>query len=84
MGASAACMYAILYFAYHKKQTLLEKYKDNLIFLRRFINNILGIWIDDGDNNKWENFQKDLNNYGKLKWTVEERCKEKHFLDMTI
>jgi hypothetical protein len=84
MGTSAACMYAILYFAYHERRTLLTTYKDNLIFLRRFIDNILGIWINDGDTGKWENFQKDLNNYGKLKWKVEERCKEINFLDMTI
>jgi hypothetical protein len=84
MGTSAACMYAILYFAYHERRTLLTKYKDNLIFLRRFIDDILGIWIDDGDNTKWENFQKDLNDYGKLKWKIEERCKETNFLDMTI
>jgi hypothetical protein len=71
MGTSTAVNYAVLYVVLLKTQILLKKYKSNLLFLKRFIDNIIGVWIETKNPNAWEDFQTDLNTFGSLKWTCE-------------
>ncbi len=43
MRTPAACIYATLYYGVHEN-TLLTKYKDDIILLKRFIDDMFGIW----------------------------------------
>ena len=66
MGTSAACMWATIYFAIHKMGTLQPTYGHKMLLFKRFIDNIFGIWIDDGRGDDWQDFQKETNNFGGI------------------
>ena len=84
MGTSAACMWATIYYAIHEMGLLIPKYSVNLMFLVRFIDDMLGLWLDDGDFSKWESFKEDVNDFGILTWEFEEPRDSVDFLDLTI
>ena len=84
MGTSAACMWATIYYAVHEITTLIPKYKNNLLLFKRFIDDMFGIWIDDGTPNAWENFKLDTDDFGILTWEFEEPALSVAFLDLTI
>jgi hypothetical protein len=67
MGTSTACMYATLYYAYHERLTLLSTFSTKLLYFRRFIDDIFGIWWDARDHTSWSNFQASLL-FGSLTW----------------
>eukprot|EP00978_Attheya_sp_CCMP212_P046668 scaffold404316_cov63-Attheya_sp.AAC.1 len=71
MGISAACMYATLYYAYHEHTVLLEKYALNLLYFKRYIDDILGVWFPHPDSlHTWDDFLRDMNDFGLLQWTA--------------
>ena len=72
MGTSAVCMWATIYFAVHEMGTLVPRHGKHLPLLLQFIGNIIGIWVGDPSGIKWEDFKKDINNFGILTWTFEE------------
>jgi hypothetical protein len=84
MGVSPSCMYATLYFAVHE-ETLLTKYPELRLY-KRYIDDVIGIWIPRTihDDSRWQQFQKDMNNFGRLRWTFSERTQTVNFLDLTI
>ena len=84
MGTSAACMWATIYYAVHEIGILIPKYQNNLLLFKRFIDDIFGIWIDDGTIDAWENFKADTDNFGILTWEFEEPSQSVAFLDLTI
>ena len=85
MGTPCAYIYATIFFAWFERQTILRKYKRNLLMYNRQIDDIFGIWIDDNSNpNKWTEFKHDLNIQCKLEWNTEELSDEVNFLDLTI
>lgn len=85
MGTPCACIYAILFFAYFERTILLRKYRLNLLFYKRQIDDILGIWVDTpGQCNQWENFKSDLNSVCNLDWTTTSLSKKVDSLDLTI
>ena len=90
MGTPCACMLASIYFAYHERTLILPKYKQNIIFYKRFIDDVFCLWNDDLEqtnlisNNTFANFQSDMNNFGKLKWEFEELTHKTTFLDLNI
>ena len=63
------------------KYCLLTKYKEDLIFLRRFIDDLFGIWI--GTDERWKEFVADLG-FGRLTWTSISPRDSVDFLDLTI
>jgi hypothetical protein len=74
MGTPPAVTYATLYFTPHETQ-LLQRYPE-LKFYKRYIDDIIGIWVPIDiatDESRWQAYQSDLNNYGKLKWEVSQR-----------
>lgn len=83
MGTSCACMYATLYTALHERKNLIPKFQTNLYFLRRFIDDKFGIWLETTDQ-AWNDFQREMNNFGILVWKVEPLANEVDFLDLTI
>ena len=84
MGTSATVMWATIYFAYHEVHTILPKYGHLLLYFKRYIDDIFGIWV--GNKLEWTLFAKDLNNFGILKWNIDEvfPSKSVNFLDMTL
>jgi hypothetical protein len=67
------------------KNTEME-FHPNLLYYRRYIDDILGIWIPSIDNNTrtWERFKSKLNSWGPLKWIIEEPSNNMHFQDLNI
>ena len=86
MGTSTACKLATLYFGYHERTTIIPRYSPFLPYLSRFIDDKLGALGHGsaGSQEAFENFNRDMNNFGRLKWIVEELSDEVNFLDLTI
>ena len=91
MGTPCACMIASVYFAYHERKVLLPKYDKNIIFYKRFIDDIFCIWrpthrnnLDPTDTTQFDSFKNDLNTFGKLKWKTEQLSTSTTFLDLDI
>ena len=87
MGTPPAPTYATIYYAVHE-DTFIDRFKPNLAFYGRYIDDVIGIWIpdDDPDEDKrlWELFQNSMNGFGKLTWEFAERSKSVDYLDLTI
>lgn len=82
MGTSCACAYATLYWGYIERKYILPKWKQNLLFLRRFIDDKFGIWL--GTTETFTEFINDLNSYSTLKWETDGLKTSTNFLDLTI
>ena len=85
MGTPCACIYATLFFGFHERQLLFQKYKENLILYKRQIDDIFIIWRPTSPNNEeWIAFKNDLNNCSSLNWETEELGTKTNFLDLTL
>jgi hypothetical protein len=96
MGTPAAPLYSILTYGYYENTTILNNFKTNLLYYKRFIDDIFSIWIDYDNSGKisaqsrtdptkpWERFKHTLNQFGSLKWNVEPLTESTNFLDITI
>ena len=69
MGTPTDCMLATIYYGIHENTYLIPKYKRNIPFLKRFIDDMKGVFLvyDNSDLDKWQEFHNDLP-YGKLTW----------------
>jgi hypothetical protein len=65
MGTPCACLYATLYYAAHERNSILPRHSTNLLYYRRFIDDIFGIWV--GTNDECTLFQQQLP-FGQLQW----------------
>jgi len=54
-----------------------------IFFYRRYIDDILGIWVESSKTN-WQEFKVKLNQFGTLKRNIEELTKHTNFLDLQI
>ena len=81
MGTIVAVKYATIYYASHENNTLIPKYQNQMLYYKRFIDDIFIIWLPGRFS--WEDLQQDLS-FGRMTWTVEKPKKETHFLDLTI
>ncbi len=91
MGTSAACIWATIYYAIHENECILPRYSQHLYEgkLLRFIDDIFGIWISDGETHQeteqpWINFCCDLQSFGLLRWDVSKLSTSLAFLDLNI
>ena len=84
MGTSCACMWATIYFWVHESSNLLPHHSKNLLLLKRYIDDMIGIWLCDGTALSWEQFKEETNNFGILTWDFEEPSTRVDFLDLTI
>jgi hypothetical protein len=82
MGTSCACMYATLYYALHERQSILRQHGRRLLYFKRFIDDIIGIWIG-GNTPAWTQLQTDLA-FGKLRWETTKLTTSVIFLDLEI
>ena len=83
MGTSAAVMWETLYFGYHEKKTLIPKCGNHMLYFKRFIDAIIGIWLID-DTSAWDDFKIDVNVFGILTWEIGDLGMPVGFLDLTL
>jgi hypothetical protein len=89
MGTPAACAYATISFGQHENVNILPNFQPQLLYYKRYIDNIFGIWVPPPRNNKlatwtWNAFKAALNSWGKLEWIIEEPSLKTTFLDLNI
>jgi hypothetical protein len=85
MGTPVACAYATITYGHFENTVILPNYSANLLFYRRYIDDIFGIWLQSPNNTStWRNFKSDLNKWGNLKLEIEELSRQTHFLDLNI
>ena len=88
MGTPAAVLWAIIYFHWPETKVLIPKHGENMPLLTRFIDDIFAIVLVGGEDgfqpSEWNDFKKDLNNYGVLKWTIQEPSMSVYYLDLTV
>jgi hypothetical protein len=77
MGTPVACTYATITFGHFENTVLLSTFKWHLLFFKRYIDDIIGIWIPPNDNDPgpWDYFKTKLNEWGNLRWKIEEPSK---------
>lgn len=87
MGTPPAPPWATIFFGIHELQLLKEFTVDRLPYYKRFIDDIVGIWLKHPDpvedETLWTAF-KDRVNDGGLEWILTERGKRIDFMDLTI
>ena len=93
MGTPCACVYATLFYAYFEQTYILPKYKNNILFYVRTIDDIFCVWNDNHtnhtnnpntQNNTFNQLKQDLDNQCKLTWNTKELSNQTNFLDLTI
>jgi len=82
MGTSCACAYVTLYWGYIERKLIIPKWKDKLLFLRRFIDDKLGVWV--GTPKDFNDFITDINAYSQLQWETTGLSNTTNFLDLTV
>jgi hypothetical protein len=87
MGMSPAPTISNLYMAIYEEMQVLKFLPLIILYLRRFIDDGLGIWLHDPDpatdEKNWTRFQDCLNRSG-LSWTFSERSHEVVFMDLRL
>jgi hypothetical protein len=85
MGTSSAVNYACLYVGLLEVRRLLPRWKTQLLFYKRFIDDGIGVWLDtDDEPDAWDTFFYCLNHWGTLKWTCDGHTDDLVFLDLQI
>ena len=86
MGTPAACSYATISYGQHENCNILPKFQSQLLYYKRYIDNIFGIWLPPSSNQLATRnaFKSELNNWGKLEWVIEEPSLKTVFLDLNI
>jgi len=89
MGTPCACMIATIYFGYYERKVILPKYKRNIIYYKRFIDDVFCIWKTDNTPTpttctEFNNLKNDMNKHGDLRWEFEKLSNEITFLDLKI
>jgi len=69
MGTPAAPLYSIITYGYYENTHILNTYQDNLIYYKRYIDDIFGIWIDY---TSWEEYKKNF----KSIWASPMECQK--------
>jgi hypothetical protein len=86
MGMPAACAYATISYGQHKNAVILPTFSSNLLYFKRYINDIFGIWLPPSNNKlaTWEAFKTCINNWGSLSWVIEEPSTTTNSLDLNL
>jgi len=86
MGTPAACAYATITSGQHENSRIFPTYSQHLLYYKRYIDDIFGIWIPPERNSQevWTTFKEEINNWGNLKWKVEDLSQQSVFLDLSI
>ena len=85
MGNPFICIWAVVHFALVKNLLLNRKFKSNLLFLVRFIDDMLLVWKEvrtEPDN--WRTFKVCLNKASNLNWEFTDLSDKLVFLGLEI
>ena len=87
MGAPPAPPWATIFFGIHE-ETVLTRFGTILQLYRRFIDDVIVIWLVDPDpakdSRQWTSFVALMQDYYGLDWIFEEMSKKVNYMDMTI
>lgn len=87
MGTPPAPAWATIFYALHENG-LIPRWIELLLFYKRFIDDVIGIWLVDADPVKdkqnWDKFCADMNDWHGLEWDCERPSKTVNFMDMTV
>ena len=88
MGTPTACLWAIIYYFWHEKHTLIPKYGNKMPLMVRYIDDLLGVALIGGEdglsNYEWSNFKRDMDDFGILTWEVNDPSTTVDYLDVTL
>ena len=86
MGTPVAPVLATLYLGYYEEMRIIPKYKDQLYFNKRYLDDIFLIWNDPLNNGTFlfNKFRATLRSIPGLTWTYEYHPQEANFLDLWI
>ncbi len=87
MGTPPAPPYATIYYGKYEAE-ILETHKNSLLLYRRFIDDVLGIFLlsdDPSDTQaRWETLQNDMNKSPGLSWEFSELTDRLDFMDLNL
>jgi hypothetical protein len=83
MGTPAAPLYSIITYGYHENTKILNKFQSNLLYYKRYIDDIFIVWVDS-QNATWDEFKQSLDQFGQLHWTLGNPTTSTNFLDLQI
>ena len=87
MGTPPAPPYATIYYELHEAK-FLPQYQKHVVFYKRFIDDVLGIWLPHPNRNinakLSEEFTTSMNTYPGLTWEFNEPTNKVDFMDLTI
>ena len=86
-GTPPAPPYATIYYGIHEEK-FLPHHSRRVIYYRRFINDVIGIWCPNKnpqlDESEWNDFKPKMISFPVLTWEFSKRSKTVDFMDMTI
>ena len=87
MGTPPVLPWATIFYSLHE-DVILDRFKDNLLIYRRFIDDVLGIWLCHPDpaidERLWTEFQTLVDEFHGLTWEFTPRGYSYDFMDLTI
>ncbi|KAL7485665.1 hypothetical protein ACHAW6_011260 [Cyclotella cf. meneghiniana] len=87
MGIAPAPPWATIYYAIHEN-SFLPSWKTNLLFYRRFIDDVFGIWLCDPHPDKnttlWASFQNTMQGWYGLEWEFSNLTNTCNFMDLSL
>jgi hypothetical protein len=87
MGIAPAPPWATIYFAIHENK-ILPKWTNHIHFYRRFIDDIIGIWLCDScpetNNHLWTNFKHDMQQWYGLEWDFSTLSSSCNYMDLQL
>ena len=87
MGTAPEPPWATIYFAIHENN-ILPKWTDHVPFYRRFIDDIIGIWLRNDNPNtndtSWTNFTHDMQQWYGLEWEFSPPSTSCNYMDLQL
>ncbi|MGA0808888.1 MAG: hypothetical protein ACO3PI_07545, partial [Burkholderiaceae bacterium] len=87
MGICPAPPYATITYGLHESKTV-PLWQDQILFYKRFIDDIFGIWLMDPDptlnQERWNGFKQAMQEWNGLEWVFSDLQGSVNFMDLTI
>ena len=89
MGTPPAPAWATIFYALHEKD-MVPRWSSNIMFYKRFIDDVIGIWLTDPDPDPekeqklWNAFCEDMDSWHDMKWDCNKPTASVNFMDLTI
>eukprot|EP00804_Cyclotella_cryptica_P008346 CCRYP_018321-RC/>CCRYP_018321-RC protein AED:0.21 eAED:0.21 QI:0/-1/0/1/-1/0/1/0/340 len=87
MGIAPAPPWATIYYAIHENRVL-PRWTSQVIFYRRFIDDIIGIWACDNcpecNNALWAKFKAEMQQWHGLEWEFSTLSQSCNYMDLTL